>query len=253
VCATCQPGASCLVPLEVRQAEVGRLGGWDTKISAGIKARRSGAHTTITWVERGYGCSVARAYAGHTNTASAPTATFAKARTGEETWSLVRLREKNNAERWQPVSPSLMQALLDHWRERGAGVARGSQLLRYRSGAPISTRRYDHLWERGGTHLPWAAAQNVSTHWLRHTTLTWVERHFGYGIARAYAGHIDSPGPATTTYIRAALNEIAAALAALTGEPHPLAKSPAIPGDPLSFRALRAARERPRRRAPSAT
>jgi hypothetical protein len=27
----------------------------------------------------------------------------------------------------------------------------------------------------------------VFTHWLRHTALTWVEHHFGYGIARACA------------------------------------------------------------------
>ncbi|MFL6116839.1 MAG: tyrosine-type recombinase/integrase [Catenulispora sp.] len=143
----------------------------------------------------------------------------------DETWSLVRLREKNNAERWQPVSPSLMHALLEHGRERGAGAAPDRQLLRYRSGNPITRRRYDHLWERVGSRLPWAAAQNISTHWLRHTTLTWVERHFGYGIARAYAGHTDSPGPATTTYIRATLREIATALTALTQQPHPLASA----------------------------
>jgi hypothetical protein len=68
----------------------------------------------------------------------------------------------------------------------------------------------------------------VSTHWLRHTTITWVERHFSYGIARAYAGHTDSRGASTTTYIRAHLGEVATALAALTGEPDPLA-APTIP------------------------
>ena len=59
----------------------------------------------------------------------------------------------------------------------------------------------------------------------RHTTLTWVERNFGYAVAQAYAGHTDSGGDvgATATYVRASLSEVAAALAALTGEPHPLA------------------------------
>ena len=59
----------------------------------------------------------------------------------------------------------------------------------------------------------------------RHTTLTWVERNFGYAVARAYAGHTDSGSEtgATATYVRASLAEVAAALAALTGEPHPLA------------------------------
>jgi integrase/recombinase XerC len=55
--------------------------------------------------------------------------------------------------------------------------------------------------------------------------LTWVERNFGYAVARAYAGHTDggSDTGATATYVRASLAEVAAALSALTGEPHPLA------------------------------
>jgi hypothetical protein len=64
---------------------------------------------------------------------------------------------------------------------------------------------------------------------LRHTTLTWVERHFGYGIARAYAGHTDSVGPATTTYIKADIHDVATALAAMTGQPHPFADSTYTP------------------------
>jgi integrase/recombinase XerC len=42
---------------------------------------------------------------------------------------------------------------------------------------------------------------------------------------RAYAGHTDGSGDigATSTYVRANLSEVAVALAALTGEPHPLA------------------------------
>ncbi|WP_034271016.1 tyrosine-type recombinase/integrase [Haloechinothrix halophila] len=139
---------------------------------------------------------------------------------------LVLLQEKGDTVRWQPVSPTLMRHLQAHAEERGAAAA-GGQLLRYRSGEPITTRRYDHLWTRLGKHLPWVATQQISTHWLRHTTLTWVERHFGYAVARAFAGHIDSGGDAgtTTTYIRANLEEVAAALAALTGEPHPLASA----------------------------
>jgi integrase/recombinase XerC len=57
--------------------------------------------------------------------------------------------------------------------------------------------------------------------------LTWVERNFGFAIAHAYAGHTDGAsdtGGATSTYVRATLAEVAAALAALTGEPHPLAE-----------------------------
>jgi hypothetical protein len=50
-------------------------------------------------------------------------------------------------------------------------------------------------------------------------------RNFGYAVAKAYAGHTDVGGDvgATSTYVRASLSEVASALAALTGEPHPLA------------------------------
>ena len=68
------------------------------------------------------------------------------------------------------------------------------------------------------------AAQQISTHWLRHTTLTWVERNFGFATARAHAGHADRHNEATTTtYVKATIQEVATALGALTGETHPLA------------------------------
>jgi integrase/recombinase XerC len=116
-----------------------------------------------------------------------------------------------------------MARLVQHGQERHATP--DGQLLRYASGQPITSRRYDHLWVRISKQLPWVRTQRISTHWLRHTTLTWVERNFGYAVARAYAGHSDSGGDtgATSTYVRASPAEVAAALAALTGEPHPLA------------------------------
>ena len=136
---------------------------------------------------------------------------------------LILLREKGETVRWQPVSPTLMAALLGHAGERHAPP--DGQLLRYRNGRRITYRRYDHLWERLGRYLPWVRAQQISMHWIRHTTLTWVERNFGYAVAKAYAGHTDngSDAGATATYVRATTHEVATALAALTGEPHPLA------------------------------
>jgi integrase/recombinase XerC len=141
----------------------------------------------------------------------------------DATQCLVLLREKGGTVRWQPVSPTLMAHLQQHAQQRHA--PHDGQLLRYASGQPITARRYDHLWSRIGAHLPWVATQQISTHWLRYTTLTWVERNFGYAVARAYAGHTDTGSDvgATSTYVRASLQEVATALAALTGEPHPLA------------------------------
>ncbi|WP_332874699.1 hypothetical protein [Lentzea terrae] len=116
-----------------------------------------------------------------------------------------------------------MWHLQQHVEHRGAPM--NGRLLRYADGRPITYHRYDNLWRRVGENLAWAGKQGVITHWLRYTTLTWVERHFGYAVARAYAGHNDTNTEAgsTTTYIRATLEEVATALAALTGEHHPLA------------------------------
>ncbi|GAA1834903.1 hypothetical protein GCM10009682_61450 [Luedemannella flava] len=152
----------------------------------------------------------------------------------DELQCLVRLREKGGTERWQPVSPTLMRHLADHWEHRGDGIVQGTgPLFRYRNGRPITHRRYDYLWTRVGEHLPWAATHGISAHWLRHTIITWVERTFGYAIARAYAGHTATGSEigATGTYIKADISEIATAVSVLTGEPHPLAghDSEAIP------------------------
>ena len=86
----------------------------------------------------------------------------------------------------------------------GAPSAHRRPLLRYHNGQPISSRRYDHLWKRlgepalgrrTGHHHPLATAH--------HPHLG--RRHFGYGVARAYAGHTDngSDTGATATYVRA--------------------------------------------------
>jgi len=89
---------------------------------------------------------------------------------------LILLREKGETVRWQPVSPTLTARLAQHGQERHARA--DGQLLRYADGRPITSRRYDHLWARIGRRLPWVRTQQISTHWIRHTTLTWGEgRH----------------------------------------------------------------------------
>ncbi|MCP2323671.1 site-specific recombinase XerD [Hamadaea flava] len=151
---------------------------------------------------------------------------------------LIRLREKGETERDQPVSPTLMAALLRHVEQRGDGDEQG-QVLRTRKGTPITRRRYDYLWSRLGKEVPWVRALGVSSHWLRTTTLTWVERNFGYAVARAYAGHNDrrSNAGTTTTYVRADIYEVAAALSAITKERHPLLEANAP--DPWLWRSSR--------------
>ncbi|WP_198654384.1 MULTISPECIES: tyrosine-type recombinase/integrase [Nocardia] len=116
---------------------------------------------------------------------------------------LIKLHEKGGVVRWHPVSPTLMTRLVEHAAQRGGEAS--ERLLRSRNGRPISRRRYDTLSTRFRTHLPWADALGVSAHWIRHTTLTWVEREFGIAIARAYARQsLGNPGhgSATFTYVR---------------------------------------------------
>jgi len=64
------------------------------------------------------------------------------------------------------------------------------------------------------------ARRRVTTHWLRHTIFTWGERHFGYAVARAFAGHtVRSDAGTTSTYVRADVEEVAAAISAARGTP----------------------------------
>jgi integrase len=135
--------------------------------------------------------------------------------------STVWLREKFGIEREQPISPSLLRALENHSSTRGATAAENS-VLRGRSGRPITRRRYNTVFDRARPCLPWAERTPVSAHILRHTAITAVERHAGFAVAQAFAGH--SASSVTGTYTRARLAEVAAAVAALTGEAHPLAE-----------------------------
>jgi integrase len=135
--------------------------------------------------------------------------------------STVWLREKFDIEREQPISPSLLRALEHHASSRGASAGEDS-VLRSRRGRAITRRRYNTVFDRARPCLPWAERTPVSAHVLRHTAITAVERHAGYAVAQAFAGH--SASSVTGTYTRARIAEVAAAVAALTGEAHPLAE-----------------------------
>ncbi|WP_309118001.1 site-specific integrase [Saccharothrix sp.] len=144
---------------------------------------------------------------------------------------LVLLEEKGSTTRWQPVSPTMMRHLLAHAHDRGAREP-DARVFRFLDGRPITRRRYENLWVRIGRHVESVRTLGISTHWLRHTTLTWVERIFGVSVARAYAGHADPSSNrqgTTFVYTKATMAEIATAVQTLTGEPHPLADQPLEP------------------------
>jgi hypothetical protein len=136
---------------------------------------------------------------------------------------LVFLREKGENVRWQLVSPTLMSHLQAHAADRHAPVTR--RLLRDRDGRAITYRRYDHLWTRIGRRLPWAATQQISTHWFRphHPDLGRTQLRLRRR-PRLRRPHRRWQRTRRHRHLRPRhLPRSRAALAALTGEPHSLA------------------------------
>ncbi|MGY2037801.1 site-specific integrase [Nocardia gipuzkoensis] len=141
----------------------------------------------------------------------------------------LRLRDESGDLRWQPISPTLLQHLLEHIHTRG-GSHTTTQVLRDHTGQPITYRRYDNLHSRFRKHLPWAVEEQVTVTRIRYTTLNYVERQFGKAVSRAYGGLHHRKGRNTLfPYNRPGIYDVARALQSLTGEEHPLAHGP-FPG-----------------------
>ena len=134
--------------------------------------------------------------------------------------STVWLREKNDAVREQPASPFLVALVLAHAADR-EGKGADDAVFRNRRDEPITGRYYDRLFARARDCLGWDERIPVSAHVLRHTAVTRIGRIAGYPVAQAFAGH--APPSVTGRYLHASLADVATAVAALTGEGHPLA------------------------------
>lgn len=128
--------------------------------------------------------------------------------------------EKGSTSREQPISEELRDALIALAESRGAKNKTDAvfRFLPNKDGIskPMSARRFDTLWGRLRKDLDWVAQKGVSCHWLRHTTLTWVDRAFNQSVARAYAGH--SAGSVTDGYTTSTQDEIKRAHAVITGK-----------------------------------
>lgn len=132
----------------------------------------------------------------------------------------ITIYEKGSTTREQPITEELMNSLITFAKSRGAKKKEDS-VFRYLPdengfGKPLTARRFDTLWGRIGKELDWVAQKGVSCHWLRHTTLTWVDRAFNQSVARAYAGH--SAGNVTDGYTTSTQEEIVEAHAVITGK-----------------------------------
>jgi integrase len=131
----------------------------------------------------------------------------------------VWLDEKNSARREQPISRAMTLALL----------AEDCPLY------GLTRRQVDGVWTRVRRQVPWADDLGVSSHWMRHYSISSTEQIAGYATAAAHAGHRLLRG-ATASYVKVGLPEVAAAFSRLWGEPHPCAAqhSPAaLPGPAL--------------------
>ncbi len=138
----------------------------------------------------------------------------------DTTRATIWLREKNDTEREQPASPSLVALVLAHAANR-EGKVLGDAVFRNRRGDPITGRHYDRLFARARDCLGWDDRTPVSAHVLRHTAVTRIGRIAGYPVAQVFAGH--APPTVTGRYLHATPADVATAVATLTGEPHPLA------------------------------
>ena len=132
----------------------------------------------------------------------------------------ITIYEKGSTTREQPITEELMKSLIAFAKSRGAKKNEDS-VFRYLPdgngfGKQLTARRFDTLWGRIGKELDWVAQKGVSCHWLRHTTLTWVDRAFNQSVARAYAGH--SAGNVTDGYTTSTQEEIVEAHAVITGK-----------------------------------
>jgi site-specific recombinase XerD len=140
----------------------------------------------------------------------------------------VRVIEKYGKDRWQPVSAHLVDRLLGHHAERGCGAS--CTLVLHRTDGGHLNNKWFESFGRRVQHLSWAAELGVTAHWLRHTTLTDIERLAGVRIAGAYAGHADNSFGVTGRYTKVALDELRLAHARLFfDDPADAANAPVRP------------------------
>jgi site-specific recombinase XerD len=100
----------------------------------------------------------------------------------------VILTEKYGHSRVLPFDARIGEALLDFATSRGS-VHPVDPVFRYRSGAPLTRRRFNSLFDRIDRHTDFTEALDVSAHWIRHTTLADIAAASDIRVAETFAGH----------------------------------------------------------------
>jgi site-specific recombinase XerD len=116
----------------------------------------------------------------------------------------VRLVEKYAKQRWVPISAHLVHRLVSHTALRHDGC---NLVLHRRDGGHLNDKWFEGFARRI-QNLAWAKELGVSAHWIRHTTITDIERIAGVRVAAAYAGHADSNFGVTGTYTKVSPEEL---------------------------------------------
>ena len=105
-------------------------------------------------------------------------------------------------------------------------------MLRYRGkhrhtgqqNPPLTGRRFDTLHDRVHSQHRWASLAGWSSHWFRHHAAAQIESIGGRPCKMRILAH--KPNGQTDGYARATFEQLAWAVATMTGQPHPLAQRP---------------------------
>lgn len=89
---------------------------------------------------------------------------------------------------------------------------------------PLTSRRCDNIHERMREQQGWANRGTFTPHWLRHHTAATIEAIGGRPCKMRIMDH--QPNGQTDTYGPAIFEQLARAVAVMTGEPHPFAQRP---------------------------
>lgn len=122
-----------------------------------------------------------------------------------------------------PLTATLFDALVAFAKKRTKGkVTTASPLLVYADGRPITRRYFENLCIKVREQVP-ALGQGgpdyFSTHGLRHTAATAVQRVGGDAVVRTFLGHSDRGFAHYETYSKATIDEVREAMVGIWGEP----------------------------------
>jgi integrase len=138
---------------------------------------------------------------------------------------VVRLRPKGFAGEYleAPITAALFDALEGLIENRYPdGYSDDDPVLVYRSGRPITRRYFENLCIKVREEVPSLGKGEpdwFSTHGLRHTAGTMVQRVGGDAVARRFLGHSARGRMHFEAYSKATVEEVREALAAIWGEP----------------------------------